>query len=88
MKPGTAFRESARVATHLNGGFTRLLLERFVGNGHVPDPSLDIPTERIPMHLRAIGSCFVVVWTSARPDDGDSVEAIRAAMHAVTVEER
>ncbi|MGY2032238.1 hypothetical protein ACW9HR_32525 [Nocardia gipuzkoensis] len=57
MKDGRPFSEPALVAMHLNGGFTKVLLER---TGEV-GIDRDIPTESIPVHLRAIGSRILLV---------------------------
>ena len=67
---------------HLNGGMTKVSLERTEGSG-MADGGItwDIPTDDIPMHLRHIGSRFVVVTTMLRPEPGDSAEAIRKAGH-------
>ena len=78
MKPGTAFREPARVVMHLNEGFTRVQLDL--------GAQWDIPTAAIPLRLRAIGSRVRVIMQSVRPEPQDSAEALRAAMHDVTVE--
>jgi hypothetical protein len=53
MHTGTSFREPARVVMHLNGGFTKVALERTLGSG-MADGGVywDIPTGRIPLHLR------------------------------------
>ena len=47
-------REIASVAWHANGGFTRLQYE--LTGSHI-----EIPTEKIPEHLRQIGSRVMVV---------------------------
>jgi hypothetical protein len=49
------FRHAARVEMHLPGGFTRVILFKF------GDRWLEIPTGRIPLQLRRIGSEFVVI---------------------------
>jgi hypothetical protein len=47
----------------------------------------DIPTDRIPRHLRTIGSRFLIVTQTIRPEPHDSPEAIRFARDALTIEE-
>lgn len=88
MKTGTNFREPARVVMHLSSGFTKVALERTMGSG-MADGGIywDIPTVRIPPHLRAIGSRFVVITQSVRPEPQDSADALRAAMHDVAIED-
>jgi hypothetical protein len=80
MKVGPPIRERARVLMHLNGGMTKISLERTEGlglaNGGV---TWDVPTNDIPMHLRPIGSRFVIVAATLRPEAGDSTEVIRQA---------
>jgi hypothetical protein len=49
---------------------------------------LDIPTDRIPLHLRAIGSRFVLIWQSTHPEPQDSADVIRGAIWGgLTIEE-
>jgi hypothetical protein len=88
MKSGTSWREPARVVMHLNGGFTKVILERTLGvglaNGGI---DVDIPTDCIPFHLRAIGSRFLVTTQSMQPDPLDSADIIRAAMYDYSIEE-
>jgi hypothetical protein len=45
----------AKLEMHLPGGYSRVLLE-LPGNFH-----WEIPTESIPVHLRRIGSRFLVI---------------------------
>lgn len=54
------FEEEVKVEFHLNGGYTKLLVIRFINNGHVDTPYMDIPTKDIPTHLRNIGCHFVL----------------------------
>jgi hypothetical protein len=84
----TTLREPARVEMHLDGGHTRVRLERMTGVGMAEQGThWDIPTRRIPPELRAIGSRFVVVSLGIWPEPGDSVDALRAAARdAVTIE--
>jgi hypothetical protein len=65
---------------HLNGGFTRVLLER--------GATWDIPTDAIPIPLRAIGARFRVVTTFLTPEPPDSAEQVSQAGHPeIRVEE-
>ena len=75
MKAGPQLRERVRVLMHLNGRVTKVSLERTEGSG-MADGGItwDIPTDDIPVHLRAIGSRFVVVTTMLRPEAGDTAE--------------
>ncbi|MFE7719066.1 hypothetical protein ACFU44_08475 [Nocardia rhizosphaerihabitans] len=77
MKDGRPFRELAVVAMHLNGGFTKVVLGRAHGEFGT---AWDIPTETIPVHLRAIGSRMLLVGRFQVPDAGDSGEDIRRAL--------
>jgi len=72
--------EPATVEMHLDGGFTKLWLER--ARSHI-----DVPTEKIPRHLRSIGSRFVVVLPCVRPEEDDSVAEIRSVLQEVEVKE-
>jgi hypothetical protein len=96
MKLGAEFCETVRVLMHLNGGFTRVLLEdpldlaeRIASGALLAEAGRywDLPTEGIPAHLRAIGSRFIVHHTAARPDPSDSADAIRVAVRDFVVEE-
>jgi hypothetical protein len=78
MKPGVTFRERATVLWHLNEGFTTVATDR--------GGSWDIPTHRIPIDLRSIGSRFVVIVQTMTPELSDSSEAMRAAMQNVSTE--
>jgi len=81
-------REPVRVLMHLNGGYTKVFLERTEGcgmaNGGI---EWDIPTRVIPLHLRPIGSRFLVLTNSVWPESTDTVEELRAVVAAITVEE-
>jgi hypothetical protein len=61
-------REPVRVVMHLNGGLTKVRLERFEGLG-LADGGIEweIPTQAIPQHLRFIGSRFVIIPDLNRP---------------------
>ena len=63
--------EPVKVLFHLNEGFTKISLDRFEGVG-LADGGIfwDIPTEKIPHHLRKIGSSFSIIV-------GDSVDQIK-----------
>lgn len=58
--------EPAKVEFHLNGGYTKVILERLVGQGMLEGRWFwDIPTTSIPPNLRQIGSCFLLAWQSS-----------------------
>ena len=80
--------EPVRIEMHLPGGYTRVFLERTLGIGMAEGGvSWDIETEVIPAHLRAIGSRFLVRAQSVRPEEGDSLEQLRAAVSCVEIDE-
>jgi hypothetical protein len=54
------FEEEVRVDFHLNGGYTKLLIIRFINNEHFNNPYIDIPTKDIPNHLRKMGTHFIL----------------------------
>ncbi len=68
---------------HLPGGCTRVVLFA-IDRGAIRQ---DIPTEVIPLHLRPIGSEFLVVLPRFTVEDTDSVDAIRAMCRHVQVED-
>lgn len=50
-----------KVLFHLNEGFTKVLVEKTIGGGLADGRTTwDIPTEKIPFHLRQIGSRVAV----------------------------
>jgi hypothetical protein len=73
---------------HLDGGMTKVSLLRTEGKG-LADGGItwEIPTSIIPMHLRTIGSYFVIVAPNLRPNTSDSIEAIREMIRQIRVEE-
>jgi hypothetical protein len=73
---------------HLNGGYTRVVLERTFGLG-LADGGIewDIPTDIIPTHLRRIGSRFILISNNPKPDESDDIDALRQTISNVTVEE-
>ena len=75
------FRHAARVEMHLHGGFTRLILFK------LGDRRLEIPTGRIPLQLRRIGSEFFVIWPRFVVETSDSPEAVREQYQQIRVEE-
>ncbi len=70
--------EVVRVLMPSNGGCTCVLLERPTAAMR-REYTWEIPTERIPPHLRRIGSRFVVTLDEPWDTEQDSVEEIRAA---------
>lgn len=87
MKTKT-LQEPVKLLMHLNGGYSKVVLERTVGLG-IADGGIewDIPTELIPPQLRAIGSRFIVICESISPDEQDEIEDIRRAASRITVKE-
>jgi hypothetical protein len=73
-------REPVRVEFHQSGGSTRVGYER------VPGQWIDIPTDAIPRHLRALGSRFILVFQGITPERQDTAEELRVASQ-VAVEE-
>jgi hypothetical protein len=66
--------EPVKVEFHLDSGYTKVILERFVGIGMLCGRWFrDIPTASIPPHLRYIGSRFLLSWYSSY-NSGDSKE--------------
>lgn len=58
------FEEPVRVLFHLNENFTKVICERTIYVGLADSGiTLDIPTDKIPVHLRKIGSCFNLMIT-------------------------
>jgi len=62
-------KEPVKILFHLNGGFTKVILERTIGVGPADGGiALDIPTEKIPGRLRKIGSRFILLRTENREE--------------------
>lgn len=66
---------------HLPGGFTRVILFE------LGDRWWDIPTDRIPLHLRRIGAEFVVIRPRFKVETSDTPEAIREMCRQAQIEE-
>jgi hypothetical protein len=64
---------------HLTGGFTRVL----INYGRY---QWDIPTDKIPPHLRRIGLKFTVVMPRFAPEPSDSADVIRQACREATTQ--
>jgi hypothetical protein len=88
MKFQSPFREPVRVLFHAEGGVTYVSLTRYIGNG-LADGGVtwDIPTERIPFHLRGIGSEFLVVKPRFTAENNDTTDEIRHVFASVEVQE-
>jgi hypothetical protein len=71
MRKGEIYHNLVRVVFHLNGGFTRVSLEGLFAD-------IEIPTRVIPLHLRAIGSRFVLVRNTTIPEDVAEINEWRA----------
>ena len=88
MKVQSPFREPTRVLWHGNGGVTCVSLTRYDGQGLANGGvKWDIATGSIPIHLRAIGSEFLVICPRFTPEDGDSIEDVRRMCASVEVRE-
>ncbi|AWM36845.1 hypothetical protein GobsT_52890 [Gemmata obscuriglobus] len=79
------FQEPARLLFHLSG-VSRVVLERFEGNGMAGGGEWDIPTELIPHELRAPGARFLLVGQFVRPETGDTAAELREAVRTLRVE--
>lgn len=87
MEPNPIRREPVRVLMHLNGGYTKVTLERFEGNGLANGGiDWDIPTQKIPFHLRNIGSRFLVIGKLLYSPH-DTIEKIREMYFQIEIEE-
>ncbi|MBD2183902.1 hypothetical protein H6S82_21515 [Planktothrix sp. FACHB-1355] len=80
-------REPVRVLMHLNGGYTKVTFERVEGQG-LADGGVDwdIPTQKIPFHLRNIGSRFFVIQKAVSLEK-DTIEDIREILLQIKIEE-
>lgn len=77
--------EPSRVLFHVNG-YTKILLERTEGVGMADGGIVwEISTERIPAHLRKIGSRFLVRYEPLSSEEINDVEAIRGAKDRVEI---
>jgi hypothetical protein len=77
------FNHPAVVEMHLPGGFTRVRLFA-LGNG---EGWWEVPTERIPPHLRALGSRILVTTPRFSVEPEDLPSDIRYLVHDVLVED-
>ncbi|AFY88182.1 MULTISPECIES: hypothetical protein [Chroococcidiopsis] len=70
--------EPVRVDFHLDGGYTRVILERLVRKGMLDGEWYwEISTSSIPPNLRNIGSRFLLSWQDTY--NPGNLEDIRAA---------
>jgi len=81
-------REPVRVLMHLNGGYTKVIVERTEGIG-LADGGIEweIPTAKIPQHLRRIGSRFIVASEAIWPGEKDTIESLKEACSRIEIEE-
>jgi hypothetical protein len=71
--------EPVRVLFHLNG-YTKVLVERTEGVGMADGGIVwELPTERIPRHLRRIGSRFIVKTVPLSLEEENDPAAIHDA---------
>lgn len=87
MKFGRPLREPVRVIMHINGGFTRVSSIRTESQDGGVNHHIDIPTQKIPQHLRRVGSRFLVVLPGIIPEEQDSASDMRAALGQLAVHE-
>lgn len=76
--------EKVQIVMHLPEGYTKVRLDRF------PSCDWDIPTSEIPLHLRSIGSRFIVQTTAlsgALEAANLSPEEIRSIIRPLSVRE-
>jgi hypothetical protein len=83
MKQDLPMRHVARVQMHFSSGVTRVVLSDVANDSTY----WDIPTERIPPRLRAVGTMIVVEIPLVRPEASDTGEDIRRALSHIVVEE-
>jgi hypothetical protein len=74
------FESVARVEFHLDGGFTRVVLEDLYYDG--AEPRWEIPTDLIPRTLRSIGSRFLL--SGEFPDPDSEPDAVRQTLRCWT----
>jgi hypothetical protein len=86
MKIHSPLHERVRILMHLNGSYTRVSLLRTEGLG-AGGITWDIRTDAIPLHLRAIGTHFLVLMPSFTPDAQDSPDDIRRVIDQVEIQE-
>jgi hypothetical protein len=80
-------RERVRVLFHLNG-YTKVMLEATEGIGLADGGIIwDIPTDRIPHHLKHIGSRFMIRHTPLSPNEENNLEAVRDVKNRFEIEE-
>lgn len=83
MKDKGYQRHPARVIMHLPGGYTRVTLSHHLEGSHC----WDIPTAKIPLHLRALGSRMMVTARMFKAENEDAAHLWRAAIDDIVVEE-
>jgi hypothetical protein len=85
-----ALRETVRLVMHMSEGYSRVILESTEGMGMAyGGVCWEIPTERIPQHLRAIGSRFVVTAESPSQAEVENMtpQELRATLQELKIEE-
>src|SRR5437867_2680605 len=87
MTPSKQFHMAAKVIAHLDGGYTRVRLLIPGGDfGGLDYPFWEIPTDCFALELRALGSRVMIHHAAMRPDENDTVDAIRARSHDFVIE--
>jgi hypothetical protein len=76
--------QTVRVLMPLDSGYTKVMVESTQGVG-LADGGItwDIPTRKIPFHLRRIGSRFVVRTEAIWPHPNDGAEELRDAQRDI-----
>ena len=77
--------EPARLLFHLNG-YSKILLERTQGIGSADgDIVWDVTTDIIPIHLRKIGSRFIVRCLPLSPEEMNDPAMLRNADNRIEI---
>jgi hypothetical protein len=83
-------RETVRLVAHMSEGYSRVLLESTEGVGMAYGGICwEIPTARIPQHLRGIGARFVVIAGNPSQADVERMTPLelREALQELEIEE-
>lgn len=87
MSEKRIIEEPVRVLFHLNG-YTKVLFERTQGIGLAYGGIVwEISTEKIPIHLRKIGSRFILRDIPLSSSEENDIEAIHDAKNRIEIKE-
>lgn len=81
MRTQPDIETSGVIEMHLPGGFSRLRLAGLAHGEH----RVDVPTEAIPLDLRAIGTVLQVQLPRFAPESSDTPDEIRAYARSVLI---